>query len=111
VADDYAARRRPRAVNVGGSVTGNIETTGDADWFAVTLAAGTTYRFDLEGSNTGQGTLQFPLLQLRDPSGNLLLSDSLSGPSGSGPAGLEFASHLHGLNQRDLLSRQRSERQ
>ncbi|MGB9366501.1 MAG: hypothetical protein WCE79_10860, partial [Xanthobacteraceae bacterium] len=86
IADDYAASTATMGgVAVGGSATGNIETTGDADWFAVTLVAGTTYRFDLEGSNTGQGTLQFPSLQLRDASGNFLLGDSASGPNGSGP--------------------------
>src|SRR5205807_1562811 len=80
VADDYAATTSTTGVvNVGGSVTGNIETTGDADWFAVTLVAGTTYRFDLEGSDTGQGTLDSPRLELRGSGGNLLLSDSSSG--------------------------------
>ncbi|MGB9367249.1 MAG: FG-GAP-like repeat-containing protein, partial [Xanthobacteraceae bacterium] len=86
ITDDYAGSTATTGVvGVGGSTTGSIETTGDADWFAVTLVAGKTYRFDLEGSNTGQGTLQFPSLQLRDSSGNFLLGDSASGPNGSGP--------------------------
>jgi hypothetical protein len=87
MADDYAASTATTGVvPVGGSATGNIETSGDADWFAVTLDAGTTYRFDLEGSATGQGTLAFPVLQLRGPGGGtVLVSDSRSG--GSGPDG------------------------
>ena len=36
-------------VAVDGSVTGEIETRGDQDWFAVELDADTTYRIDLEG--------------------------------------------------------------
>ena len=35
-------------VAVGGSATGEIETPGDVDWFAVTLEAGKIYQIDLE---------------------------------------------------------------
>ena len=48
---------------VGGSATGNVEYNGDTDWFAVTLEAGTLYRFDLEGSSSGGGTLYDPYLR------------------------------------------------
>ena len=41
---------------VGGSATGNIDSPGDRDWFAVELEAGKTYRFDLKGWSTGGGT-------------------------------------------------------
>ena len=41
---------------IGGSTIGDIGTTGDANRFNVTLAAGTTYQFDLQGSRSGQGT-------------------------------------------------------
>ena len=47
---------------VGGSVTGNI-ANNDTDAFAVVLEAGHTYRFDLEGSDTGQGTLDDPKIK------------------------------------------------
>ena len=50
-------------VAVDGSVTGNIEIRGDQDWFAVTLEAGKTYRIDLEGAPTGDGTLRNPYLR------------------------------------------------
>ena len=58
--DDYAADRTTTGmVVVGGSATGTIEPPGDdRDWFAVDLEAGKTYRFDLEGSPTGNGTLR-----------------------------------------------------
>ena len=56
--DDHSADRfTTGAVAVGGSTTGTIETAYDEDWFAVELVAGRTYRFDLEGSPTGRGTL------------------------------------------------------
>ena len=58
MSDDYSADRfTTGAVAVGGSTTGTIETAYDEDWFAVELVAGRTYRFDLEGSPTGRGTL------------------------------------------------------
>jgi hypothetical protein len=83
--DDYSASTLTTgSVAIGGSTTGNIETTGDADWFAVTLTAGVTYRFDLQGSATGQGTLQHPVLQLLDSTGHMFISDTSSG--GFGPA-------------------------
>jgi hypothetical protein len=84
-ADDYAASTSTTGtVVVGGSVVGNIETAGDSDWFRVLLTQGTTYRFHLEGSDTGQGTLQYPVLRLLDDTGRVLLSDSGS-VDGPGP--------------------------
>ena len=60
-------------VAVGGSVTGEIGYGGDSDWFAVTLEAGRTYRFDLEGSATDAGTLYDPYLrEIHDSNGNLI---------------------------------------
>src|SRR5437016_1080800 len=83
MADDFlASTSTTGSVAVGGSAMGNIETPGDADWFAISLFGGTTYRFDLEGSGTGQGTLFSPQLELRDSGGNLLLSDTTGGGVG-----------------------------
>ena len=60
-------------VEVGGSVTGEIEAQGDEDWFAVTLEAGKTYQIDMEGSETDGGTLENPFLHtMRDADGNYL---------------------------------------
>ena len=60
-------------VAVGGTATGGIEGYGDRDWFAVTLQAGKRYRFDLEGSDTGQGTLRDPHLRgIHDAQGALI---------------------------------------
>ena len=58
-------------VDVGGSVMGNIGTSGDQDWFKVVLEADTTYQIDLKGEDTSDGTLTDPeLLNIRDSSGN-----------------------------------------
>ena len=64
VTDDFeAGNGTSGAVSVGGSATGEIETEGDQDWFAVNLDAGHTYRFDLGGKWTSAGTLRNPYLQ------------------------------------------------
>ena len=57
-------------VEVGGSVTGNINPGTDSDWFRVWLVAGKTYQIDLEGADTSRGTLANPhLFHLYDSSG------------------------------------------
>ena len=62
--DDFSANANTiGSVTVGGWVEGAIETAGDEDRFAVELEAGVTYRIDLEGSETGVGTLADPLLR------------------------------------------------
>ena len=50
-------------VLVGDSVTGEVATAGDVDWFAVELMADRTYHFDLKGSITKSGTLWDPYLR------------------------------------------------
>ena len=61
------------SVAVGGSANGAIQSDGDRDWFAVTLEAGRTYRFDLQGARTGDGTLTDPYLRgIHDTDGNLI---------------------------------------
>src|SRR5258705_27974 len=82
MADDFAdSIATTGAVNVGGSTTGSIETTGDVDWIKVTLTAGTTYQFDLQGSQTGQGTLPSGRFGLLDASGQHAVAPFDSGGS------------------------------
>ena len=59
-------------VDVGGSVTGNIGTGTDADRFKVVLEADTRYQIDLEGADTGRGTLPDPRMALFDGSATLV---------------------------------------
>ena len=53
-------------MDVGGSVTGNISSSTDFDWFGVDLETGTRYQIDLEGEPTSRGTLPDPDLSLFD---------------------------------------------
>ena len=61
-------------VAVGGSATGEIiDYADDRDWFAVELEAGKTYRIDLKGAWTGDGTLYDPYLRgIHDMDGVLI---------------------------------------
>ena len=60
-------------VDVGGRVTGNIDRAAncqmpddnECDYFKVEFVDGTRYQFDLEGADTGRGTLGDPYLQLQ----------------------------------------------
>ena len=74
IPDDFTAGTDTTGtVAVGGSAAGKIDFPREADWFAVTLEAGKTYRIDLKGSSTGDGTLKNPYLRgVYDASGNLL---------------------------------------
>ena len=50
-------------VEVGGSVTGEIDVAHDADWFRVELKAGTTYRIRMRGAESDGRTLADPYLR------------------------------------------------
>ena len=54
-------------VDVGGSAMGTGGTL-DRDWFRVVLEAGTRYQIDVEGADTGRGTLENPAAALFDTS-------------------------------------------
>ena len=67
------------------SVTGEIDENRDRDAFAVELVPGRTYRFDLEGSETSQGTLVDPMIHsiLDTVTGNVIsLSRNRDGGEG-----------------------------
>lgn len=76
--DDYAANTNTTGqANVGATLSGQIEASGDHDWFSVTLTAGTRYTINLNGAaNTG---LYDPYTRLYSSSGTLLASDDDSG--------------------------------
>ena len=81
--DDYTSTTQTTgAVEVGGSATGEIEFEGDRDWFAVTLEAGRIYRIDLEGSDSGGGTLRDPYLRGVYDSDGILLHRTTDDDSG-----------------------------
>lgn len=67
-ADDFGLTPQTAgSVVVGSFSTGAVETSGDADGFAVNLVSGIRYRFDLEGADTGSGTLADPTMELYAP--------------------------------------------
>lgn len=93
VADDHpAAVATGAVVEAGGSHSGMVDYAGDADWFAVTLVAGGHYRIDLEGTSTGQGSLEDPYLHgIYDADGNPVEGTGENDDGGEGyNARLEF---------------------
>ena len=64
-------------VAVGESAEGELDPSGDADWFRVELEADTTYQIDVEGSETSKGTLSDPFLSgIHDEDGNDIANSS-----------------------------------
>ena len=55
------------SINVGDTFSGNLSASGDRDWVAVNLTAGSTYDVALTGA-----TLSDPYLRVYDSSGNLV---------------------------------------
>ena len=47
-----------------GPVEGRIDYLGDQDWFGIIVLANTTYQIDLEGRDTGKGSLSDPYLRI-----------------------------------------------
>ena len=54
-------------LTVNSSISGELESAGDRDWFAIDLTAGRRYQFDLDGLS-----LDDPFLYLRSNSSSLL---------------------------------------
>lgn len=66
-------------IGVGDVFSGNVGFAGDHDWVRVQLVAGQTYQIDLRGWDSGAGTLDDPLLSLRDASGNVIATNDDGG--------------------------------
>ena len=88
--DDYPANTTTwGSVAAEGSVTGELESAGDQDWFSVTLAADKTYQIDLKGSSSNSGTLPDPFLRgIHDARGNKIAGTS------NDDGGLKFDSRV-----------------
>jgi Ca2+-binding RTX toxin-like protein len=73
--DDFADSRTDTSAPIGQLAfdtprNGTIETGGDLDWFSVSLVAGQTYTFRLQGEDSGGGrTLNDPYLRLYGSTG------------------------------------------
>ena len=60
-------------MTVGTPVRGKIDFSGDVDWFKLQIAVGSIYQIDLEGEDTGSGSLRNPLLRgVFDADGNYI---------------------------------------
>lgn len=82
-------------VEVGGSTRGEIETPSDADWFAVSLREGSTYRFELQGVGGGGGTLEDPFLTLFNGAADPLARND-DDPAGGRDSVIEFTAQNTG---------------
>ena len=72
--DEHPADRSTTGrVIVGTPVTGKIDFNRDVDWFKLNISAEAIYRIDLEGQETGSGSLRDPLLLgVYDADGNYI---------------------------------------
>lgn len=69
-ADDYASSAATTgALSAGGSASGVIERGNDADWFRISLSAGQTYRVDVQGALSDNGTILRPFVSVVTPTG------------------------------------------
>ena len=72
-ANDVSTSSDPDALIVPGeSKSGTLLTSNDEDWFVINLVKGEDYVFRAKASASGSGTLDDPVLELRDSNGQLL---------------------------------------
>ena len=70
--DDFLSNSDTTGVlTPGAALKGNLEVSGDRDWIAVDLTAGTLYRMSVDGARNGGGTQPAPIIFLRNAEGNL----------------------------------------
>ena len=80
--EDFSAdTSTPGYILVGYRVTGEIQSGTDLDWFAVDLAGGIAYRFEMRGADTEGNTLPEPLISaILDSTGTVLASNAWTRP-------------------------------
>ncbi|MBF0185877.1 MAG: DUF4347 domain-containing protein, partial [Magnetococcales bacterium] len=61
------------------STGGEISTSDENDWYAISLTAGTLYSFDMKGTASSHGTLANPFLVLMDGNGQWVNMSSQEG--------------------------------
>ncbi|MBR1122683.1 VCBS repeat-containing protein [Bradyrhizobium lablabi] len=72
-ADSFADLTAPFGqVSFGGTATGNLENAGDRDWFRLTVGPSQITTVELQGVDSGQGTLVDPYLYVYNGAGALL---------------------------------------
>ncbi|TFW13308.1 DUF4214 domain-containing protein [Duganella callida] len=82
MADDYSANISTTGrLTVGGSASGEFDTSYDGDWFRISLKAGVNYIFTLRGAASGDGTFAGTAgayLNVNDGKGNATFGDFFS---------------------------------
>lgn len=92
VNDDYSANINTTGrLSTSLAASGSIESAGDNDWFSISLAAG-RYRFDVQGSDSGSGTLLDPFITLYNAAGVSLGVDDDTGTGRDAQLTLDIAS-------------------
>jgi hypothetical protein len=81
-------------LTVGGSTTGDLHALGDHDFHKVTLTAGHTYRFNLDGADFGSGKLADPMLELRNSAGTVVAKNDNAG--GTNNSRIDFTATTSG---------------
>ena len=79
VKDAAASTATAYSIAPGQAFSGEIGSSGDEDWVAVTLTAGQTYEIAVQGAYSNEGTLYDSYLEIRNASGILLASDDDGG--------------------------------
>ncbi len=64
---------------VGTTASGDLQFKGDEDWFHIELIAGHIYTFDLQGVDSGAGTLANPTLKLLNGNASVIATDTGGG--------------------------------
>jgi YD repeat-containing protein len=68
----FGTEQTNHSIAIGGSVSDTIGTSGDKDWFSLSVVQGQTYTFRLSGIDGGGGTLADPYLAVYNPRGVIL---------------------------------------
>ena len=85
ISDDFALGPGTNGtVDIGGTVSGRVNFAVDRDWFAVSLEASKTYKFELEGKSTQAGTLSDPALHGVYDSDDNLIANTTNDDGGGG---------------------------
>ena len=80
LADDFASDTTTAgAIAIGDTLTAELETEGDRDWFAIALTAGTPVEITMQGAPSNSGTLSDPFLAVFDANGGEIAFNDDSG--------------------------------
>ena len=86
----------PSAIAVGWTMTNNLASEGEIDWYSIGLQAGKTYRFELDSTDyLSYSGVNDTLLHLYDTAQNPLQTDDNSGAGNN--AALEFTASQTGV--------------